>query len=346
MSAAMVLLRMKSFVSGYQLKRSIHRSPICFQFVKNIYKVIGYNAPFNEDEKMEVLEKINTLPESELSNYTSKKIGRLIQAHRIKNGPFECVEQLLDLPYVERPNAEKICKSLLQDLTLTSLKAKLERNPQNIKKTLFSKGILPKPDVKSYSECVNPTFVGISISLHGLAYSKIDNDRNLLNWSILPGLDNPGSQTAFEHNKLFALTSKLNDLIPDSRYYLLEELLPILPKDPYIKQKINLIKFRTSFMTILKMRRENSIMHTVKPNVLDSIYQLKVGNERTSIQERFDEIVKQRLSEDNPFAVTIPETAWDSYRECNSQGKEYLASSLLKCVAFKHLCSEAQQGFP
>ena len=41
--------------------KSLHSSCISFQFVKDVYKVIQYDAPFSDEEKAQVCKKLNEL---------------------------------------------------------------------------------------------------------------------------------------------------------------------------------------------------------------------------------------------------------------------------------------------
>jgi len=333
---------------GAVVRRSFHSSPVTFQFVKDVYKVIGYEAPFSEDQKRKAVEKLNSLPVTELFNHTTKKFSKLIDVHREKNGPFDCVEQLLDLPKVETSHVVKICNSLMSDLSPKTLEEKLADQKKKGNKPLFAMGIIPKPDLKLWEKIENPTIVGVSVTLEGIAYSKIDSLKTHSGWAILPGIDNISSKLSFQQRNLFQIASEIVEKLPDADYYLFEELLPILPKDPYMKHKVNLIKFRTTLITILMTKKADKQVgiHNIKANVLDNLFKLKVGNERTSVQDCLDTIITQ-TAEGNPFAMRmqISEEAWKTYNECNAQGKEYLASALLKTLSFNHLCHEAESGF-
>ena len=64
-------------------------------FIRDVYKTIGYAAPFSEAEKETILTKLNSLQEEQLSKYIAKKNSRNISAYREKYGSFTCVEQLL-----------------------------------------------------------------------------------------------------------------------------------------------------------------------------------------------------------------------------------------------------------
>ena len=211
-------------------------------------------------------------------------------------------------------------------------------------KPLFTNGIFPRPDLKLFKSQENPTFIGLDVTLQGIAYTKIDSKNTLIDWSILPGVENPASLIAFQQRKLFYVASETVNSLPHADYYLFEELLPILPKDPYMKHKVNLIKLRTTLMTLLmKVKEEKSVgIHTIKPNVLDSLFSLKVGNERTSIKDQLDNIINENHRGDNPFTTEVSKASWNTINEYNSQGREYLSTSLLKVLAFNYLCHEAE----
>ncbi len=56
---------------------------------------MGYAAPFTEEEKSKILERVNSLTEEQLSKFIAKKNSRNIIQHKDKFGLFTCVEQLL-----------------------------------------------------------------------------------------------------------------------------------------------------------------------------------------------------------------------------------------------------------
>jgi len=320
--------------------RAYHTSPISFQLLKDANKVLSYRAPFDEEQKKEVLEKINFLPQKELCDYTGQKISKLIDDHRTQKGTFDSVEQLLEIPNVKNAQLVKICNSLLENLSVQAQEKKLTKG--NSKDFKSIKGIFPKPDSKLWKSLENPTLVGVSVTLQGVTYTKIDSAKKHCDWSAMPGVENPTSQISFQHKNVFFSALQISQKLPQADYYLFEEQQNILSKDPYMKDKVNLIKLRSTLLTILmKQKDKKSVgIHTINPSVLDKMFSLKVGNERTSIQDALDRII----SVDSPFHVQISEETWCKYKECNNQGKEYLASSLLKVLAFNHVCKEAHLG--
>ena len=59
-------------------------------FVKNVYKAIGYEAPFSVDEKETVLEKVNHMDETTLYGQINKQ-----QAVRIYNHRKGCIQRII-----------------------------------------------------------------------------------------------------------------------------------------------------------------------------------------------------------------------------------------------------------
>jgi len=325
---------------GARLSRSFHTSVVRFQLHKDVDKLNGYQAPFDEDQKKDILKKMNSLTEKELWPYATKQLSKQISEHRENNGQFSSIEKLLDLPNVRPPHLLKFCNKLLSNTSMKSL-------PENVPKMRAHRtsnrqftGIYPKPDLKLWNSFENPRLVGISVNLQGITYAEIDSFRQHYGWDALPGVANPNSQITFQHRNLFDYALGIVDKIPEADYYLFEEPRTILPKDPYMKHKVNLIKLRSTLMTIMmkRMHEKSVAIHTIKPAVLDDLFDLKVGSERISIKNALDRIITGSVREDGQFIVDISQNSWNHYNKCNNKGKEYLASSLLKALAFNHLC--------
>jgi len=330
-----------TFLLFPRFPKLFHTSVIRFQPNKNVHKLSGYQAPFDESQKKEILEKINKLPENELWPYTTKRLSKQISEYRVKSGEFSSVEQLLDLQKVEPSHLITLCKKLLKNKSYedSSKKAVPTMKIQRIATRQFS-GISPKPDLGLWNSFENPVLVGISVNLQGITFARIDSRRQFIEWVVLNGIENPNSQICFQQRNLFEYASEIVSRFPEADYYLFEEPPPILPKDPNLKHKVNLIKLRSTLMTIMMKRKHmhNVGIHTIKPSVLDNMFDLKIGNERTSVKNAMDRIISGTHGEDALFSVDISEKYWIHYHKCNKKGQEYLASSLLKALAFNHVC--------
>ena len=343
--------------SPYRYLKSFHTSPISFRFVKDVYKEIQYEAPYRPGDKQKVLQVINSAPLKELGHFTSKKVSQTIVNFRKEGGYFDCVEQLLDLDKIEKRHIEKLCESILSEPNPETIRNSVANDRTKImkkKKELF-RNIIPKLD--PVPDLVDTSLVGLHLSLQGITYSKKYNNE-LMDWGIiqLPCLEvsvgrrdqkstkvvEPTTQTYFEHHNLFTVSEKILERLPNADYYILEEPLPMLPKDPYMKPKLNLLKLRTALLTLLQL--QNSTVHSMKPNVPDVLFNLKQGNERISVQEviqigREDERISVRVMDDEIEEIHIEEKHKQIFENIEMRyEKEHLMLSLLKTVAFSHLC--------
>ena len=55
-------------------------------------------------------------------------------------------------------------------------------------------------------------------------------------------------------------------------------------QDASLKAKISLLRLRHTFLAILMERKQKSEVHTIKPSVIDHIFNLKIGSERRSMK--------------------------------------------------------------
>ena len=321
---------------------------------------VSLNMVISPEENEKVLDKLNTLPEKELFNHTSKKMSKMIVKFRNENGLFERVEQLLSLEKVERRHILKMCDSML----LTGLSPMLLDQDNNSNKSLSRKlfgSIIPKPDLNKFEDSLGTTFVGLHLSLQGIGYSMKLNDE-LLEWKIvdLPILEiekaqktksslkivEPSATAYFEHKNLFDSCQIIAEKLPKADYYIVEEPAPIFQKDPYMKAKINLMNLRTTLLTILKLKARNTTIHALKTNVPDVLFNLKQGNESISVQEKvkvnYSEklIAMKILDEKVDQEILLHDSDKKYFEEASRVNKEYLLLSLLKTVAFEYLCKE------
>lgn len=340
--------------------RSLHTSRISPRFVQDIYKKIDYQAPYPEEDKLKVLSKLNHASEDELNKFTAKKVSKVIVKYRDENGNFDCVEQLLNLDKIEKFHIAKLCDKVLsrENPQITPMSA-----TQGAPK--FLGNIIPRPSTDEYQSIDNPIVAGVHLSLQGFAFA-VYSSQELMDWGYqdLPLVEREvgkprkrekvqtdaakkviqgDSQSYFEHHNLLEACKKICAGLPkDADYFIFEEPLPILPQDPYLKHKINLVKIRTALMTMLMLQGYR--VHTMKPNITDALFGLKKGNERISAQE----IVKIEQDVDTQVSFNIlsqtkelyitDERLGDMYYKASRVDKEHLLLTLLKSVAFDYLC--------
>ena len=340
--------------------RSLHTSRISPRFVQDIYKKIDYQAPYPEVDKLKVVSKLNQASENELNKFTSKKVSKVILKYRDENGNFDCVEQLLNLDKIEKYHIAKLCDKVLT--TENSRKTPISATHGAPK---FLGNIIPRPSTDEYQRIDNPIVTGVHLSLQGFAFA-VNSSQELMDWGYqdLPLVEKEvgkpskkektksdavkkviqgDSQSYFEHHNLLEACKKILAGLPkDAHYFIFEEPLPILPQDPYLKHKINLIKIRTALMTMLMLQGYR--VHTMKPNVSDALFGLKKGNERISAQEivkieqDFDTQVSFKILSQNKELHIRDERLGEMYYKASRVDKEHLLLTLLKSVAFDYLC--------
>lgn len=337
--------------------RPLHTAPLRFQFVKDVYKRLNYMAPYNQGEKDTILLKINQLSEVDLQSYISKRMSRAIAQHREKVGEFECVEQLLDMPKMDPKTIQKACLGLLQ--SSADLKDQQAEDLRRKQSFMFSRDIIPKPDIKIFTEhhTSSPSVCGININLRRISYAKVEfPSGRLVAWSVevpaIPLQDLQGI-APYQHHRLYetaceAVEGGVRDGVtfeglPDADYYCVEEMLPILPKDPSLKAKIHLLKLRHAFLAVLMEKKQKPFpavspqVHTMKPQVVDTMFDLKIGNERKSMKIEFHSLIQEGDDEGN-FLVDIEEEQWDYYGRTDSHAKETLLACVAQALAFHRLC--------
>lgn len=343
----------------------IHTSVRRNAFVKDVYKVLQYEAPFNEVEKQKILKVLNSPNENDINSYCTLITSKYIKSHRENNGDFNKVENLLDVQKFGLHSLEKLCNNILTEDSVEKKVSSSKRwNGMEIAKAkTFFADFKPRPKLSLYGDG-EKTIIGLKVAVHSVTYSKIDKQQNLLSWGIIPAIQNSKSQVNFVHDKLFKTTREVLKEIPVGDYYILEDMIPIMPKDPQfsIKYKLNLASFRTSLLTQILLR--NAVqpeVHSMKPSVLEKIFDLKIGMDRKSMNEHLKQIIEPKIFEENPFVTNISEKLWDEYKEkLNKTGdgldeedtaqytsnvdKEALANSLLLSLAFNSLVVAAEKG--
>jgi len=300
-------------------------------FVKDVYKSVEYKAPFDDDSKKIILEKLNNLTETEMRNFLTKKDTAVIQEHIKNNGYFEVPEQLLDIPSIETDKLEKICRSILEK------KEKLNNQPKN-DKVPFSKAI--KPTVNNKVE-VNSKFLGLRVTSTSVSYCLLQ-ENNLISWDNIVLFDDV-SPTNYTHPKLYSKIENAVAMLPEADYCIQEDMLPLLKTDRYLKNKGNQIKICSYMDCILQGSGKISSkkLHHIQKSALNKIFGLNIGNERISMMDRIFSITEREIFGQNPFELKISGEQKEKllslqYSESGVQA-EYLAGAALQAIAFRRI---------
>lgn len=147
---------------------------------KDVYKGANYNAPYEKEDLNLILKTLNESKSTEeINKYMAKNMAAKIFKHISQHGPFQKVENLLDVVGILPDNLEKICNRVI--------KTKAPKENQKYEKT--EKKILPlyqqkkftkvKPGIRHLKDKSIDSIVGIKISLEGLAFAHIGKRNNM-----------------------------------------------------------------------------------------------------------------------------------------------------------------------
>ena len=147
---------------------------------RDVYKGANYNAPYEKEDLNLILKTLNeTKSTEEINKYMAKNMAAKIFKHISQHGPFQKVENLLDVVGILPDNLEKICNRVI--------KTKAPKENQKYEKT--EKKRLPlyqqkkftklKPGIRHLKDKSIDSIVGIKISLEGLAFAHIGKRNNM-----------------------------------------------------------------------------------------------------------------------------------------------------------------------
>jgi len=297
-------------------KRKISSRPYLCQkkqtnLYKDIYKEVGYKSPFDNDENNLILKTINEAKSAEqLSEFVAKPKAAVLFDHIKTHGEIKIVEELLSVKKFDDKILERLGKKILksyvtkdetQDGSETNSESgKSEINkPNKSNKQNISKYIKPRLAKNVYQDI--ESIVGIKISFYDITFTHLDIQKEqILCWD---SLDSLGSKSASEHPRLFETATEIVSQIPNADLYFIEEQLPILQgkHQSNLKSNVSLLELQSAMVTLLNVRNcgvgsfsnENvdsetpvNCVHLMKYNVIDDMFQLKIGTERVALQTR------------------------------------------------------------
>ena len=168
----------------------------CASTVKDLYKSYNHNMKkYDEYEQEEILEFVNGAKNVEdLHLYIPKNKSTKIFKHLVNNGPFQVVENFLDVKGIQVPQVEKFCDKILSD-------EDPESTAQANKIKRLKNRTVPKLSKDDSFNLSNLNIVGFTFDLRGMAYAHITNKvlKSSKYWQPETPLIN---KSAFEHHNL------------------------------------------------------------------------------------------------------------------------------------------------
>lgn len=321
----------------------------CRGLVHNVYEQIGYTSPFSADESKLILDKVNGASSvQQLQPYVAKVRANHVLRHLKANGPFEVVEQLLDVKTFDPSILERMGRSLLQeeDSVQCPVEETKSENQEKTKALALLRYIKPKLDIQQNNVS---SIVGMKFNLQTLSFVQYDcQAAHLSSWTTVDTFASYSatSRATFEHHRLCEVSLAAANSIPPADLYVFEEMLPIMTNDPYLTSKIRQTALQSSILSLLAARNQNhgcNNIFSMRVNVLNALFNLKIGGERMSVQDRIHDIVRPRHVTENPFRTDIPEEMWTYFMASTKAQREQMSSALLICLALSHILRHKSQ---
>jgi len=350
------------------LQRSFHVWPSLFKatVVKDVYKMIDYMSPYDDEESQLILDKINKAPLAELNLFTNKTRASALEKHRNAHGEFESVEQILDVRNFDPKSLELLGKKVI--------KHKENDNQKLIDKTVelenslvnrLKKHVKPKP-TDYLTEHVH-TICGIKLFVGMLSYSHMyktgfqnpEKDRQLLSWQTLATFEDPAAKSNADHHVIYQTARKVVSEIPEADMYIFEQQPPINvgAKDANLLPKVRLLELQFSIISLLNLRgegggslqeEENGVnrVYLMKMAVLDELFKLRVGTERVSNSGSFRKLIidseLEQPSINKVKGARVSSEQWNYHNKLDNRvNQEQLRASCMVAMAFDHLFSKS-----
>ncbi|XP_012262418.2 uncharacterized protein LOC105689742 [Athalia rosae] len=303
-----------------------------------------YDKPVTE----KILNILNKNSTDELSKYDISK-GRLVNVDKYRkvNGGFKTISDLLEVDDFGTKVLERLVKSIATESTnkvekTKNIKTKLPRGYSNITIPIID------DDKKSKIKTMTSIYAGAK----HISWAKLGTDGCLMSWDSHSNFEWPKKNNPM---LLRNLAVTIHNKLPESDVYLMEEA----PTRQYssnqqkavIFQKMQQSQFTMMLMALVATKSNTSNENgKTSLNGVDNFYflqqlltaelfQLNVGNERTSAQNLIGKIGYEGLFQSSKHItpISIAASEINVYNQCDLLRREALSEVLLISAAFLDL---------
>ncbi|XP_029368719.1 transcription elongation factor, mitochondrial [Echeneis naucrates] len=293
---------------------------------------------YTPEQRDAILQLLNTASPSQLASVKllrGRKSVNIVE-YRTKNGPFQNLESVVNVPLLKHKSAVIVFNSILNPVK-KARKVRIQ----------LAKFIRPEVD-RSWLEDAN-SIVSIVCGTNKIAWAHVDRGMNLLKWQEL---DCPNFlKGTYMASSYLTDVSAVVSLLPSTDFYIIEK--------SSISQSQNtalypiMAHMRTvEAMLFALLEPKNSVPESnIPPRVLNMMrtavgrhFGLMVGESRTSgaqtVRQLMTESVTQKLPRIN-FPQDLLVKHRNSFQIGNRKGGEELCDSLLQAIAFYELLSQS-----
>ncbi len=306
-------------------------------FLKDVYKEINYEAPFDEHQRQVILSLLRNAKNPEELNALGvpKTLTTSVLNHMTH---VNVLEHLLDVRQIDVTRFERLCKAILK----RAESGVASNESVHLKLTRLEKCIYPEPVADFDSICA------LKFDLYSLGFARLAvaddpfEPLRLVDWGTLELFENPASAAEFRHDRLHAKALQAKERLTKMEenagsVYLFESAATPKKNLPAMATTLiyrNLI-FQAALLSLINGDADSVKAFEMAPQILNDLFNLRVGLERTAILDRL-----QNLSAE--FSLRIDADIFRDWREFPRQRREQMATAVLMANAYFHIRQQNQ----
>lgn len=288
---------------------------------------------FSPEQQASVLHVLNTASDKELEAFRllrGRKSVSIVE-HRKKFGPFQSLESLTDVPFIQYKTAVQVCNSIL-----CSENGRKEEKLQE--KWLLRKFIKPAVERERLKE-VN-SIVSIVFGTRRIAWAHLDQKPTVLDWQQTEcwKLTNRIYPSCVYLEEISSVISKM----PKADLYILEKSGPSIQNTSLFPVLLHYLITEAMLYALLNNTFAKDGQHRVlsmNRNAVGKYFDLMIGDTRTSGRKLVQQLLSESVLKEEP-RVFFPQERVVQYRQKilkDTHHVEELYDSLLQAVAFHEL---------
>ncbi|CAG0917158.1 unnamed protein product [Notodromas monacha] len=297
-------------------------------------KIFEYETPYCREDQRKILQVINAAEAEGLAQYNISKnrIGGILR-HRTRKGPFNEVEQLLEVDGFGVKILEKFCESVLGTRATSA------------KPSTGSLYCSPKPSPSLLEDLRD--FTALQVTPRKLSWARMTRNRQLI--ELRSVAVNPTETKRYDVVHVMDMVLPLVKEIPISDAYVIEDSIAsggnaIQPA--FFGVHLQLARIQAALVALLESRDvnlqgENRRVFAMKPAHVSKLFGVRVGGERVSGQKLVTSIMEKES--DVPWfseLSSVEESCRSDYEASSPVDKEMMSNALLLSLAFQNLVVE------
>lgn len=294
------------------------------------------DACYTSEQRNAILQLLNNASLSELAGVKllrGRKSLNIVE-YRTKNGPFQTLESVVNVPLLKHKSAVTVFNSILNPVKKKKVKIQL------------AKFIRPEVD-RSWLEDAT-SIVSLVCGTNKIAWTHVDRGMTVLDWQELecPNfLKGTYMASAYLND-----VSTVVELLPSADFYIIEKSSISVQNTALVPIMVHMRTVEAMLFALLEPRNSPPDSN-IPPRVLNMMrtavgrhFGLMVGESRTSgaqtVRQLMTESVTQKLPRIN-FPPELLVKYRNSFQMGSRRGGEELCDALLQAVTFYELLSES-----